>query len=396
MLNHKISQMRICIFSILLLFIMQANAQKVAYFQPKKVIYVSVPFTVTQKKLYKIDPKTGQPGATPEKTVTTVKVNGEIKVESKLFPGAIKSLDLDPLGKGGKSFNFDITFDENGNGSIATVNASQTPVTADIIKGTVSIAGSVLKLATGIFGFGAGDDQPETQEITTEQNITETRVIELTNNNPFSLTITPSTQVQAAAIAGGLPTVEVKISKIQQAADPATVVGTSSNTGIELRYRIPAEHELQVTIKDNQLVKEQVVINERILVPQTGNEVALLIPILKKKKTVDIAFDKETGNLSKYGLKKESQLSENTEAISNAIGTLNTEITGLKTALEAKKEKEEEEKKKKEEENTNKDIKDEIERLKLEKDKLDLIIEKQKLKEEIEAKKKEAQAKKKP
>ena len=102
-----------------------------------------------------------------------------------------------------------------------------------------------------------------------------------------------------------------------------------------------------------------------------------------------IEFDKETGNLSKYGLKKESQLSENTEAISNAIGTMNTEIYDLKTALENKREKEKEE-------NSNKDIKDEIDRLKLEKDKLELIIEKQKLKEEIEARKKDKKRKKTP
>ncbi len=386
--------MRITFIFAMLLFYTGASAQKVAYFLPKKIIYVTVPFNIIEKRLYKVDRQTGQLANEPEKTVTTVKINGDIKVESKLFPSAIKSVDLDPLGKGGKSFNFDITFDENGNGMISTVNASQTPVTSDIIKGTVSIVGSVIKLATGVFGFGEGEEQPEFQEITTEQNINETRAIELINGDPYSLVIKPNTRV--TNIAGTKPTVEVRITKIVQEAGAVSGGAGSSNSGIELHYRIPAEHSLQVIIKDNQLIKEQEVINERILVPQTGNEVTLLIPILKRKKTVDIGFDKETGNLSKYGLKKESQLSENTEAISNAIGTLNTEISGLKTALEAKKEKEEEDRKKKEEENRNKDIKDEIDRLKLEKDKLDLIIEKQKLKEEIEAKRKEAKEKKTP
>lgn len=382
--------MRIILFFILLFSVFLAPAQKVAYYLPKKIIYVTVPFNITEKKLYKVDKQTGQLANEPEKTVTTVKISGDIKVESKLFPGAIKSLDLDPLGKGGESFNFDITFDDKGNGTISTINASQTPVTADIIKGTVSIVGSVIKLAASVFAF-EGAEQPEFQEITTEQNIEEIRVIELTNSDPVIINIDPNTRV--VNIAGTKPSVEVKITKVAQ--EEIAFNGTgSSNSGIELHYRIPAEHTLQVTIKNNQLIKEQVVINERILVPQTGKEVTLLIPILKKKKTVDIGFDKETGNLSKYGLKKESQLSENTEAISNAIGTLNTEISGLKTALETKKEKEDEEKKKKDEENTNKDLKDEIERLKLEKDKLDLIIEKQKLKEEIEAKQKEAKTKK--
>jgi hypothetical protein len=380
------------IFAILLAFL-GVSAQEVVYYLPKKVIYVTVPFNIIEKRLFKIDRLTGQLENDPVKTVTTVKINGDIKVESKLFPGAIKSLNLDPLGKGGKSFNFDITFDEKGNGMISTINANQTPVTSDIIKGTVSIVGSVIKLATSIYGAVGGDEQPEFQEITTEQNIEETRVIELTNSDPFSLTIEPSTRVNN--IAGTKPSVEVKITKIAQVAG-ATNGAVLSNTGIELHYRIPAEHDLQIIIKNNQLVKEQVVINERILVPQTGNDVTLLIPILKKKKTVDIGFDQETGNLSRYGLKKESQLSENTEAISNAIGTLNTEISALKTALETKKEKEEEDIKMKEEENRNKDIKDEIELLKLEKDKLDLIIEKQKLKEEIEAKKKDTKAKKTP
>lgn len=380
------------IFALLLSFL-GASAQKVAYYLPKKVIYVTVPFNIIEKRLFKVDRQTGQLASEPEKTVTTVKINGDIKVESKLFPSVIKSLDLDPLGKGGKSFNFDITFDEKGNGMISAINASQTPVTADVIKGTVSIVGSVIKLAASVYGFTAGVEQPEFQEITIEQNIEETRVIELTNSDPLSLIIEPSTRVNN--IAGTKPSVEVRITKIAQEAGDSNS-SKSSNPGIELRYRIPAEHSFQVIIKNNQLIKEQVVINERILVPQTGNEATLLIPILKKKKTVDIEFDKETGNLSKYGLKKESQLSENSEAISNAIGTLNTEISGLKTALEAKKEKEEADKKKIEEENRNKDLKDEIARQNLEKDKLVLIIELQKLKEEIETKKTEAKAKKTP
>ena len=384
--------MRIIFIVAILFSFFSASAQKVAYYLPKKVIYVTVPFNIVEKKLFKVNRMTGQIDSEAVKTVTIVKINGDIKVDSKLFPGAIKSLDLDPLGKGGKSFNFDITFDDKGNGMISTINASQTPVTADIIKGTVSIVGSVIKLATGIFGAVGGDEQPEFQEITTEQNIEETRVIELTNGEPVSLTIEPSIRVNNIPTK---PSVEVKITKISQEAISFDDAG-SSNQGIELHYHIPAEHSLEVIVKNNQLIKEQVVINERILVPQTGKEVTLLIPILKKNKTVDVGFDKETGNLSKYGLKKLSQLSENTEAISNAIGTLNTEISGLKTALKTQKEKEEEDSKTKEEENRNKDIKDEIDRLKLEKDKLDLLIEKQKLKEEIEAKKKDAIQKKTP
>ena len=383
--------MRIIFIFAILLACFGAAAQKVAYYLPKKVIYVTVPFKIIEKRLHKVDRSTGQLKDEVEKMVTTVKINGDIKVESKLFPGAIKSVDLDQLGKGGKSFNFDITFDDKGNGIISTINASQTPVTADIIKGTVSIVGSVIKLATGVYGAAGGDEQPEFQEITTEQDIQETRVIELTNSDLFSLTIEPSTRVNI--IAGTKPSVEVRITKLPQEDIPFTGTG-SSNSGIELHYRIPAEHALQVIVKNNQLIKEQMVINERILVPQTGKEVTLLIPILKKKKTVDVAFDKETGNLSKYGLKKESQISQNTEAISNAIGTMNTEISALKTSIETQKEKDKEEKKKQEEENRNKDIKDELERLKLEKEKIDLILEKQKLKEEILEKKKDAKAKK--
>lgn len=369
------------IFTILLSFF-GANAQHVAYYLPKKIIYVTVPFNIVEKRQFKIDRLTGLPDKNAVENITTVKINGDIKVESKLFPGAIKLLDLDPLGKGGKSFNFDITFDEKGNGMISTINSSQTPVTADIIKGTVGIVSSIIKFSSIIYG-AVGGDQPEYKEITIEQNIEETRAIELTDSNPFSLTIKPSIKANSN-IAGTIPFIEVNITKIAQGAKIDTNAFTSSKPGIQLYYRIPAEHNLQVIIKDNQLVKEQVVINERILVPQTGNEVKLLIPILKKKKTVGIEFDKETGNLSKYGLKKESQISENTGAIADGLSSVNTEVAGLKAALEAKKE-----------ENINKELKDEIERQKLENEQLSLIIEKQKLQEQIEAKKKEeAEAKK--
>lgn len=392
--------MRITIIFALLLSVLRVSAQQVVYYLPKKIIYITVPFTIVEKKAYKVDSQTGQMANEPEKILTTVKVNGDIKVVSKLFPDASKSLNLDVLGKGGKIFNFDITFDDKGNGMISTINASQTPVTADIIKGTVNIVGSVIKLGTNTFGMVGGDEKPDSQEITTEQNIEETRVIELTNNDPFSLTIEPSTRVNVNTIAGTKPSVDVKITKISK--EPGVSTGTTSlNSGVELHYRIPAEHSIQVIVKNNQLIKEQMVINERILVPQTGNEITLLIPILKKHKTVDIGFNEETGNLSKYGLKKESQISENTQVISDAIGTLNTETSALRTAMKNQKEKEEEEgkkkeedRKKKEEENRNKDIKDEIESLNLEKDRLDLIIEKQKLKKQVDAMKKDANTRK--
>jgi hypothetical protein len=386
--------MRIIFFLSTLLVFFQANGQKVGYFLPKKIIYVSVPFTINEKKLYKVDPQTGLPDRNPDRFVTTVKVDGDIKIESKLYPDAYRTVDLKPLGKGGKSFNFDITFDEKGNGLLSTVNASQTPVTADIIKGTVNIVASIIKLGTSVFAFKDAE-QPETMEVTTEQKIVETRAIEINSNNPVSVTISPSIFATGTVVPPS-PSVEITISKIAQGTiqDQTDLTASGNDAALSLHYRIPAEHSIQVKINGNQLTKEQLVIDERILIPQTGVEAVLAIPILKKKKTIAIGFDASTGNLSKYGLKKESQISENTEAINNAIGTLTTELSNLRTTLDTKKEKEEEEKKKAAEESRNKDIKDELERLKLEKEKLDLLIERQRLLDEIaEMKKAQKEAK---
>lgn len=374
---------------LVLLYLNASSQPEIGYFLPKKIIYITVPFTITQQKLFNANPITGEPDGDPIKFVINVKVDGDIKVESKMYPSTFQNINLEPLGKGGKSFNFSIKFDETGNGLLTTINASQTPVTADIIKGTVNIAGSLIKLATGLLGMTAGEDAPKTVEQITEQKIVETRAIEITSDNPYSLTISPSI-IAAGRVANPSASVEINITKVTSANFQNSQAANLSdnNNAMSLRYRVPAEHTIQVKVLNNQLIKEQIIISESILIPQTGKEISISIPILKRKKTFELGFDPATGNLSKYGLTKESQVSEKLESVNGAIGTLNTEITSLRTTIAENKDKEEKKIKQQEADNRNKDIKDQIEQLKLEKDRLDLLIEKHKLIDELAEKKK--------
>lgn len=365
---------------------------EVGYFLPKKIIYISVPFTISQDKLFKLDQATGQPEGGPIKFVTTVKVEGDIKIETKMYPFMYKTLNLDPLGKAGRSFNFDVKYDQNGNGVISTINASQTPVTSEIITGTVNIISSALKLVSGMHGYSGGNELPTTIEQTTEQKIVETRAVEIISDQTVGLTIKPEI-LAATTVVQPLPSVVVTITK---ESDPAIEYDKemvkSDNTdeaikrngvsGIWVFYRVPAVHLIQVKVLNNQLIKEQEIINQTLLIPQTGTEVMLSIPILKKKKTFSVGFDPETGNLSTYGLKKEAQVNENLTSINSGIGSLSTELINLKTAIA-------DEKAKKEQDAVNKNLKNEIDSLQLEKDKLDLLIEKQTLLNQLDDLKKQ-------
>lgn len=373
----------------LLFFTTYVHGQNnIGYASPKKIIYVTVPFTITDKKLWKIGPNGEQTDLLDFSTI--VNVDGEIKIDSKLYPGLYQNLNLDPLGKGGKSFDFAIKFDDEGNGNISTINATQTPMTADVIKGTVNIIGSLLKVVGGLLGAVPGDGVTQTKVETTEQKILEVRTIEIVDNKPVTLSISPNLIVSAENLKAIPASVVVSITKSANGSNISTTnnMKQEESQKLLLHYRIPAEYTIQVKVLNNQLIKEQVIIEHKILIPQTGTEAIIAIPILKKRKTFVIGFNPKTGNLSNYQLKKDSQLKENFATVNEGIGTLNTEILNLKTAITQNKKEAEEAKKKEDENNKDRELKAEIETLKLEKATLDLLIEKQNLLDDLAAKKK--------
>jgi Domain of unknown function (DUF4831) len=372
----------------LLYFVTNVHGQNINYFSPKKIIYITVPFTITEKKLWKVD-QNGKQSYLLDMT-TIVNVDGEIKVDSKIYPGLYQNLNIDRLGKGGKSFDFAIKFDDDGNGSISTINANQTPATGEIIKGTVNVIGSLIKVVGGLLGAAAGEDTVQTKEESSEQKILEVRTIEITDDKPVIISISPSLIVAEDNLKAIPASVVVSITKSSKVITPNNTnnIKLDEPSKLFLHYRIPAEHTIQIKVLNNQLIKEQVIIEDKILIPQTGTEVIIDIPILKKKKTFEIGFNTKTGNLSNYGLTKGSQLKENFDNINDGIGTLNTEISNLKTAIAENKKEAEDAKKKEVEDNKDKTLKAEIESLKLEKATLDLLLEKQNLLDELAEKKK--------
>lgn len=359
----------------------------VNYFLPKKILYVKVPFKITNTKVYKIDGSTGKRIDDPIKNISTYIVDGDVVIESKMNGDKMSSLDLSRLGNGWAGYNFDITFDDKGNGSISKVNASHTPATAEIIKGTVSILSGVVKIiGSAISGFQGAEEQQKTEQEQSEQKFVMIKEIEIKDEKALEFDIRPEF-TDAGIVSNPKPFVHIKLAKISFTTSNEhsqnSIISPSNNSSIILQYRVPAEYSIVATVMNNQFLKEQEVIHERILIPQAGILTNLEIPLLKKKKTVKIGFDENSGNLTEYSIAKESQVGDNLAAISNGMESLNTEITNLRKEIEAKKEKNEEKAEAQKEAAVNKDIKDEITRLQLEKDRLDLEKEKQDLIEAI-------------
>lgn len=360
----------------------------VNYFLPKKILYVKVPFKITNTKIYKLD-ESGQRAESPTKNISTYVIDGDIIIESKMTADKESSLDLSRLGNGWAGFNFDITFDDKGNGSISKINASRTPATAEIIKGAVSILGSVIKVIGSVAsGFQGGEEQQKTEQEQSEQKFVMIKEIEIKDEAKLEFDIKPEF-FEAGIVSNPKPYVHIVLTRDntgvaaengQNEAKPS-----NNNSSVILQYKTPAAYSLVVTAMNNQFVKEQVVILDKILIPQAGTLTQLDIPILKKKKTVKIGFDENSGNLTEYSLSKESQVADNMTAISNGIESLNTEVSDLRKQIKDKKEQEQAEADSIKEAAVNKDLKDEIARLELEKARLDLEKEKQALIAEIKA-----------
>lgn len=343
---------------------------KVGYFIPKKIITVTAPFTIIETKKFQVFPDKEDQLIN---TVVVAKVDGDILVESKMYQDVYTTLDLEPLGKAGKSFNFEIGYDSGGNGTITSINGSQQPVTSDIIKGTVNLVGGIVKLVANIFAAADGTTKPVFREDVREQKVVEKRTITLEAGKTFTPLIIKPTLVFAGAISASVK-VEITENAIQHL---PTAPAAATPSGFQLQYRVPSEHHLVVTVLNNQLVKEQTVIDGHIFVPQTGVLTFLDIPILKKKKTIEIAFDPTTGNLSKYSLKKESQLKDVVDNTKSSLDDISEQVKTLKADAATKK---------KEEDDKDKTyMQAENDRLTLENSKLELLIDQQKLKDQINA-----------
>lgn len=355
----------------------------VNYFLPKKNLYVKVPFKITNTKVYLIDGTTGKRVDDPIKNISTYIVDGDVVIESKMTSDKMYPLDLSRLGKGWSGYNFDITFDDKGNGSISKVNASHTPATAEIIKGTVSILSSVVKIiGSALSGNQGAGEQQKTEQEQSEQKFIMVKEIEIKDEQALEFDVRPEF-TDAGIVSNPKPFVHIKLTRISSAASNEhaqnSVTSSSNNSSIVLQYKVPAEYSIVAIVMNNQFLKEQEVIHERILIPQAGTLTNLEIPILKNKKTVKVGFDENSGNLTEYSIAKESQVGDNLAAVSNGVESLNAEITNLRNEIKDKKEKGEEKAEAQKEAAVNKDIKDEIARLQLEKDRLDLKKEKQDL-----------------
>ena len=194
---------------------------------------------------------------------------------------------------------------------------------------------------------------------------------------------------EAGIVSNPKPFVHVKLARIivdaSNASNQNAEGSSNNNSSVILQYKVPAVYSIVASVMNNQFLKEQEVIHDRILIPQAGTLTNLDIPVLKKKKTVKIGFDENSGNLTEYSVAKESQVADNMTAISTGIESLNTEVTNLRKEVKDKKEKEQAEADSLADAAVNKDLKDEIARLQLEKARLDLEKEKQALIAEIKA-----------
>ncbi|QNN42933.1 hypothetical protein [Pedobacter roseus] len=377
---------------MLFLFLLPTGAnyaqQKVGYFIPKKVFTISVPFKITYKKIFKKD-------GSVDNAVTLVKVDGDILVESKLYPDKYHELDLSDLGKGGRSFNFEIGYDTNGSGTLASINGKQEPVTADLIKGGIGLLTTGVKLLTG-FSYGFTGEQKKSEvpapEVT-EQSVTVKKTIYLSDDgSTVSGEIKPAlSDKYKTDLVTPNASVKYTFTKKVVSENDSRKSPLKATKSLFVSYMVPAEYQLKVVLAGDQFIMEREVVDEIVLVPQSGTLVQADIPILKGRKNLQLSFSSTSGSLTRYAWIKESTTKAAIDNTVSGLESLSTEIKAWKAASLKEKadqeKKQDEADKKKAELYKDTSLADEIEKLKLENQRLELLIRQKEL-QEAEAKKK--------
>jgi len=299
--------------------IQNVTGQSIGYLTPKKFLLVSVPYTISQLK--KVD-STGKTIGVP---IITVSITDDITIEEKMVFDTYKNIDLSKLGKAGRNYTFAVDFDSGGLGTLSTINGSQEPIAGDIIKGTVSIAGTILNAIGALKGYVADKktSAPKLTDVTITQKIVEKRIVEIVDDDQ-NIEIKPEIQNVPS-----IPLVAIHLKKQNVDIKPNKIVSDNADS-YHITYNIPAIYKLTAQVLNNNLCKTQTVIDQFIFVPQKGIETDLPLPILKGKKTIEIDFSSSTGNLTKFSLKKESQLSSTLSASQTSLDDLNKSITDFK------------------------------------------------------------------
>lgn len=327
----------------------QPAKKQIAYYLPLKYFHVTVTYTVKDTKVFKKADKTLK-SSSLLRSYTTVSIEDPIKIEGKMIStGEPYYFDFSKLGTGGKNFSMAFGFDSSGNGTLSTFNGEQQPVTADIIQGTASVIGSVIGIVAKniipIKGFKGSNDEGEI--VVTEEQKIEIQKIITTTTGATEITLGQSVIKNKNAIAyeGGSINFYNLVTEIPKVTITFTAVTsttkeqqTSQNrtSKDQIYYRIAQPNILTVKLSNNMFATEHTVIEELVYIPQNGTLTSIPVELVKGKRTLEITFDSNTGNLSKYSLKKESTLKATLAQTKASIDEVSTAVKDLQDKMNEK------------------------------------------------------------
>ena len=369
------------LLSIMLPLIAYTQEKKIPYFLPHKDYSANVVFTLTDVKVFKKGDILNRKNLL--RHFTRVSIEEPIKVEGRMRWASDEAyyFDFSNLGKGGKSFSMDFGFNSEGIGTISSFNGIQEPILADIIQGTVSVASAIVTaVANGLnpMGFDGINDEKEVaikevQKIEVQKilNIDTENIITIDNlisgSKNYKYKFSDSTSIDFYNFITPVPTVSIRFTELSNSKNKINsgTVDGEVVSGSKIFYKIPAPFLLSATVSENLFAKQYKAIEQVVYLPQKGKKESIPIELTKGKRTLEISFNPTTGNLSKYTLKKESNLKASLNQLKSSTDELSTSIKNFQKAQFEKNKDDSEQK--------------ELEKLRLEIDKLRLLKEKKEL-----------------
>lgn len=355
LLTHKRYTLMKKIVALMIFFGIQTcfGQKQIPYYLPSKYFHVTVIYTVKDTKVFKKADKTLKDSSLL-RHYTTVSIEDPIRIEGKLVLGGEPYyFDFSDLGSAGKSFNMTIGFDSSGNGTLATFNGEQQPVTADIIEGTVSVIGSVIGIvAKNIIPFkgfkGSNDDGEivvtEEQKVEIQEIITSTSgttEILLNQANPSGknrVKFNDNGFVQFYNLVTDIPKVTITFASVGSTTQNSSQQSNTNagTTKDKIYYRVPQPTILTVKLSNNMFAGEYVAVEQLVYIPQTGALAHVPVELVRGKRTLEITFDQTTGNLTKYSLKKESNLKATLTQTKSSVDALSTAVKDLQDRINEK------------------------------------------------------------
>lgn len=345
-----------CIFSCICLN--KSLGQALEYYLPEKKLRVTVIYTV-REYLMKGIPR-DQPDVV-NALAYRITIENDISVEEITVPDRSRKFELaipQKLSGGGARFDWAFRLDKNG--VLAGLNTLREPVAASILSGGIGIITNIISgvTAAGPLGSALPQTGSEYEEIT-RQEITVTELIDIPPRGIEKQRVAvPKFNAEIGKVPN-LPSVFVSV--INEDDNSRVRPPESQNRHNDLTFVEPKYDRLIVTVYHNGFLDEARVIDHFISVPQHGQLKSVPVATLMKgRKTLGISLNPDTGQLTSYQYKKDTNAKGNLIDINRQLEELSDAVNELGDAR-------------------GKRLRNEIDQLELQIQRLELIKKKQEL-----------------